>query len=59
MELYKACVAADQDAKLNPYFCLFFRHQDSVLMVYLCRIIISNCKDRELGRHSRSVSSDC
>nr|VZI07982.1 unnamed protein product [Spirometra erinaceieuropaei] len=51
LELYKACVAADQNEKLNPYFRLLFRHQDSVLMTRLCRTVIAKCtcwQDREM-----------
>ncbi|VDN37923.1 unnamed protein product [Dibothriocephalus latus] len=57
LELYKACVTADQDAALNPYFRLFFRHQDSMLMAYLCRTVIckwAGWKDCEMGKHVSS-----
>ncbi|VDL90784.1 unnamed protein product [Schistocephalus solidus] len=43
LELYKACVAADQNENSNPYFRLFFRHQDSMLMTRLCRTVIAKC----------------
>ncbi|VDN30008.1 unnamed protein product, partial [Dibothriocephalus latus] len=43
LELYKACVAANEDAELNPYFRLFYRHRDSMLMARLCRTVIEDC----------------